>query len=304
MRKFLCLFQALLLYCLTVSAQSRYLTGRILDDAGLPVPFATIKIKGNSTGTSADANGNFRISVTPTSVLVVSAVNYAIKELPVGTNETISISLTKGEGLIEEVVVTAQGIRRRPKELGFSVAKVSNSEITNGHSPQLAQSLSGKVSGLAIFNVDNSVDPSVKIVLRGYRSLTGNNDALIVIDGLMMPPGSSTVLNLINPNDIENVSVLKGGQAATLYGSDGVNGAIVITTKKGQKGKTRVTFNNATNVEKVSFLADYQDKFGSGSHYAAGFGTATWKADYLERMKDNWRSYENQQFGDPYDGRS
>ena len=302
MRKFLCLLQAFLFYCLTVSAQNRVITGKILDDAGSPIPFATIRIKGNSTGTSADAQGNFRITANSESVLIVSAVNYSTKEIVAGSSETLSVSLNKGEGLIDEVIVTAQGIRRKPRELGYSVAKVSNQDITVGRSAQLAQSLSGKVSGLAIFNVNNSVDPAVKIVLRGYRSLTGNNDALLVIDGLPMPPGSSTMLNLLNPNDIENVSVLKGGQAATLYGSDGVNGALVITTKRGAKGKMRVTYNNATNFEKISFLADFQDKYGSGSHYAASFGNAAWKPDYLERMKDNWRSYENQQFGDQYDG--
>jgi TonB-linked SusC/RagA family outer membrane protein len=302
MRKFLCLLQALLLYCLTVSAQNRMLTGRILDDAGSPIPFASIRVKGNSSGTSADAQGNFRINVNNGSVLIVSAVNYATKEIPTGTSETSNVSLSKGEGLIDEVIVTAQGIRRKPRELGYSVAKVSNQDITVGRSAQLAQSLSGKVSGLAIFNVNNSVDPSVKIVLRGYRSLTGNNDALLVIDGLPMPPGSSTMLNLLNPNDIENVSVLKGGQAATLYGSDGVNGALVITTKRGVKGKMRVSYSNSTNIEKISFLADFQDKYGSGSHYTASFGNAAWKPNYLDRMKDNWRSYENQQFGDQYDG--
>jgi TonB-linked SusC/RagA family outer membrane protein len=96
--------------------------------------------------------------------------------------------------------------------------------------------------------------------------------------------------------------VLKGGQAATLYGSDGVNGALVITTKRGAKGKMKVTYSNSTNIEQISFLPDYQDKYGSGSHYAASFGNAAWKPNYLDRMKDNWRSYENQQFGDPYDG--
>ncbi|HEY0040765.1 MAG TPA: TonB-dependent receptor plug domain-containing protein, partial [Flavisolibacter sp.] len=191
---------------------------------------------------------------------------------------------------------------RKAKELGYSVGRVSNTDLTNGRSPQLAQGLAGKVSGLAIFNVNNSVDPSVKITLRGYRSLTGNNDALIVIDGLQQPPGSSTMLNLLNPNDIESVSILKGGQAATLYGSDGVNGAVVITTKKGTVGKTRVTFNHSTNFEKLNQLAQFQDKFGSGSHYATSFGAAGYKTNYLDRLKDNWRSYENQQFGDQYDG--
>src|SRR5688500_10159876 len=125
---------------------------------------------------------------------------------------------------------------------------------------------------------------------------------MICIDTLPHPPATPTIINLLNPNDIENISVLKGGQAATLYGSDGVNGAIVINTKRGSKGKVRVSYSHATNIEKISFLPDYQDQFGSGSHYAAGFGTGGWKPDHLERMKDNWRSYENQQFGDRYDG--
>lgn len=204
--------------------------------------------------------------------------------------------------MIDEVIVTAQGIRRKAKELGYSVARVSNEDITNGRSPQLAQALSGKVSGLTVFNINNSVDPQVKITLRGYRSLTGNNDALVVVDGLPMEPGSQTILNLINPNDIDNISVLKGGQAATLYGSAGVNGAIIITTKKGTKGRTRVTYTNSTNLERINLIAQFQDKFGSGSHYAASFGATGYKTDYLQRMKDNWKSYENQQFGDQYDG--
>ncbi len=211
--------------------------------------------------------------------------------------------MSRQSALIDEVIVTALGVKRRPKELGYSVAKVTNEDITNGKSPTVAMGLSGKVSGLAVYNVNNSVDPQVKITLRGYRSLTGNNDALIVIDGLPMPPGgSSTILNLINPNDIDNITVLKGGVASAQYGSDGVNGALVITTKKGSKGRPRVSYTHSTNVEKISVITKFQEKFGSGSHYAAGFGTAGWKANYLDRMKDNWRSYENQQFGDQFDG--
>src|SRR6185503_16506424 len=127
-----------------------------------------------------------------------------------------------------EVVVTAQGVRRRPRELGYSIAKVSNQELTTGRAPQIAAGLSGKVSGLVVINANNSVDPAVKITLRGYRSMSGNNDALIVIDGV--PQATSTMFNLLNPNDVENISILKGGQAATLYGSQGINGALIVTT--------------------------------------------------------------------------
>jgi TonB-linked SusC/RagA family outer membrane protein len=301
MGKFLTLIAVLVVIALPALSQTRKLTGKVADTKGVPIPFASIRIKGKNAGTTADQNGTFVIDAASTDVLSISAAGYDSQELTVGNLQSLRIDLQANKQLAE-VIVTAQGIRRRPKELGYSVARVSNEELTVGRSPQLAQSLSGKVSGLAIYNVNNSVDPAVKIVLRGYRSLTGNNDALVVIDGLPMPPGSSTMLNLLNPNDIESVSVLKGGQAATLYGSDGVNGALVITTKKGSKGKLKVTYSNSTNIEQVSFLADFQEKYGSGSHYAAGFGTAGWKSDYLARMKDNWRSYENQQFGDAYDG--
>ncbi|HTE10011.1 MAG TPA: SusC/RagA family TonB-linked outer membrane protein [Chitinophagaceae bacterium] len=311
MRKLLTLFTVLIGCCLLVHSQTRKISGKVLDEKGNPIPYATVKIKGKNAGTSADQNGNFEIQLSPKDVLTISSIGFDLQEVTVGNTGSVSVNL-KGNKLMEEVIVTAQGIRRRPRELGYSAVKISNDDIMVGRSPQLAQSLSGKVSGLAIFNVNNSIDPSYKFTLRGYRSITGSNDALIVIDGMPFPPPSSTdptsntastsPLSLLNPNDIDNISILKGGQAATLYGSDGVNGVIVITTKKGTKGKARVSYSNATNIEIVSFLPDFQDKFGSGSHYAASFGTAAWKPNYLDRMKDNWKSYENQQFGDTYDG--
>jgi TonB-dependent SusC/RagA subfamily outer membrane receptor len=176
-------------------------------------------------------------------------------EQKVGKSTVINVSLSKLVNELENVVVTAQGIKKKTKEIGYSYAKVTNEDVTNGHSPQLAQALSGKVSGLAVYNVNNSVEPGVKLVLRGYRSLTGNNDALIILDGMQT---TSTALATINPNDIDNVTILKGGQAASLYGSAGVNGALVITTKKGTKGKLKVNFSNSTNIEQISFLPDFQ----------------------------------------------
>lgn len=282
-------------------AQTRKVEGKVTNDKGEPVPFATVSIKGTKTTTVADANGNFAIDAKTGDVLQISSAGIASKDVVVGASGTINVAVGAVGGQMEEVVVTAQGIRRRPKELGYSVAKVNAEELMVGRSPQLAQSLSGKVSGLAVFNVNNSVDPNVKITLRGYRSMTGNNDALLVIDGVPQP-GSQTMLNLINPNDIENISVLKGGQAATLYGSAGVNGALIITTKRGTKGKARVTYSNATNIEEISFLPDFQSKYGNGSHYSAGYGTSGWLPDYKDRMAENWRPFENQQYGDAFNG--
>ena len=298
MRKFTLL--AVLMLCATLAfSQSRSITGKVQDEKGTPIPFATIHIKGTKAGTSADANGTFIINAKTGDILVVSAINYSVQEKPIDAGSTLNFSLQTTTGIIEEVVVTAQGIKKKPREIGYAYAKVSTQDLTVGRSPQLAQALSGKISGLAVYNVNNSVDPQVKIVLRGYRSLTGNNEALVVIDGMQT---SQTSLALLNPNDIESVTVLKGGQAATLYGSDGVNGAIIITTKKGQKGKTKVSFSTSANFEEISFLPEFQTSYGSGSQYATSFGNPGYKPNYLDRMHDNWRPFENQQYGDAFNG--
>ena len=293
------LFFAVLCSIITANAQVRPVTGTVKDDKGRVVASATVKVKGQNSAIVADENGAFKINASTTAVLQVSAVGFKSTEVS-AKSAVVNVVLVSDESELENVVVTAQGIRKKSKEIGYAYAKVSTDEINVGRSPQLAQALSGKVSGLAVYNVNNSVDPQVKIVLRGYRSLTGNNEALIVLDGMQT---TSTVLSLINPNDIENVTILKGGQAAALYGSAGVNGAMIITTKKGAKGKLKVAFSNATNFEQISFLPQFQDKYGSGSHYATSYGGAGYKTDYLARMADNWRPFENQQFGDAFDGK-
>ena len=292
------LFLAVLVFA-TASAQVRSVTGSVKDDKGVGVAYATVKVKGQSSAVVADANGNFKINAAATASLQVSATGFASTEVK-AASATLSIVLNRQVDALNDVVVTAQGIRKKAKEIGYSYAKVSNEDISVGRSPQLTQALAGKVSGLAVYTVNNSVDPSVKVVLRGYRSLTGNNEALVVIDGMQT---TSTALATINPQDVESVSILKGGQAATLYGSAGVNGALVITTKQGSKGKLKVAFSNATNFEDISFLPSFQNKYGSGSqYYPYSFGEAGYNADPVFRAKENWRPYENQQYGDAYDG--
>jgi len=292
------LFLAVLVFA-TANAQVRSVAGSVKDDKGVAVAYATVKVKGQSSAVVADANGNFKINAAANASLQVSATGFASTEVK-AASATLSIVLNRQVDALNDVVVTAQGIRKKAKEIGYSYAKVSNDEITVGRSPQLTQALAGKVSGLAVYTVNNSVDPAVKVVLRGYRSLTGNNEALVVIDGMQT---TSTTLATINPQDVESVSILKGGQAATLYGSAGVNGALVITTKQGAKGKLKVAFSNATNFEDISFLPSFQNKYGSGSqYYPYSFGEAGYNADPVFRAKENWRPYENQQYGDAYDG--
>lgn len=281
-------------------AQSMKVTGTVTaaeDGAGLPG--VSVVVKGTSNGIQTGADGTYSINAKKGDVLQFSFIGYLAQSVTVGSQSVVNITLKADDQVLQEVVVTAQGIRKNLREIPYAYSKVNTEDVTIGRSPQLAQALSGKVTGLAVYNINNSVDPAVKVVLRGYRSLTGNNEALVVLDGMQT---TSTVLALINPNDIESVSILKGGQAATLYGSAGINGAIVITTKKGAKGKMKVNFSNSTNFEQISFLPYFQDQYGSGSHYYQSFGSAGYSSDPLVRMKENWRAYENQQFGDPFDG--
>lgn len=298
MRKLLLLVPSLLFLLTGLLAQKTTVTGKVTDEKGIAIPNASIKIKGTKTGTAADNQGSFTVSVDPGAKLIISAAGYAEKE--VDASDNLTVQLVETSKVLNEVIVTSQGIRKKSREIGYSYSKLSNSEVNVGRAPQLGQALSGKVSGLAVYNINNSVDPQVKIVLRGYRSLTGNNEALVVLDGMQT---TTTALGVLNPNDVESITILKGGQAATLYGSAGTNGAIVITTKKGAKGKLKVSFSNSTNFEQISFLPEFQEKYGSGSqYYPIAYGQAGYSSDYLVRMKENWRPYENQQYGDAYDG--
>ncbi|MGV3560020.1 SusC/RagA family TonB-linked outer membrane protein [Larkinella arboricola] len=289
-----------LVFCLPLLAQNINVSGRVTaSEDGSPLPGVNIVVKGSTKGATSNADGTYEISVSKGTVLQYSFIGFVTQSVMVGSQTTINVVMQSDASQLQEIVVTAQGIRKNQREIGYAYSKVSTDDVTVGRSPQLAQALSGKVTGLAVYNVNNSVDPAVKVVLRGFRSLTGNNEALVVLDGMQT---TSTILATINPNDIESVSILKGGQAATLYGSAGINGALIITTKKGAQGKLRVSYSNSTNFEQISFLPQIQDKYGSGSHYSTSYGAAGYKTDYLERMKDNWRSYENQQYGDPFDG--
>ncbi len=253
------LFLAVLCSIITANAQVRQVTGSVKDDKGVAVASATVKVKGQNSAIVADENGAFKINASATAVLQVSAVGFVSTEVS-AKSAVLNVVLVRQESELENVVVTAQGIRKKSKEIGYAYAKVSTDEINVGRSPQLAQALSGKVSGLAVYNVNNSVDPQVKIVLRGYRSLTGNNEALIVLDGMQT---TSTVLSLINPNDIASFVVLKDASATAIYGSRAANGVILITTKRGSASNdVKVVFDSKTS---VSTIAKYFDVLSADS---------------------------------------
>src|SRR5678815_2248082 len=170
MRKLVLLVSSVLFILTGLIAQKTTIVGRVTDEKGITIPNASIKIKGSKAGAIADNDGSFTLSIAPGTKLIVSAAGY--KEKEVDATDNLTVKLVEENKTLSEVVVTAQGIRRRPKEIGYSVVKVSNAELTVGRAPQVAAGLSGKVSGLVIINANNSVDPAVKFNPVSYTHLT------------------------------------------------------------------------------------------------------------------------------------
>jgi TonB-linked SusC/RagA family outer membrane protein len=249
-------------------AQEKTVTGTITDGK-LPLPGANVVIKGTTNGVSTDMEGKFSIKAKAGDVLVVSFTGYDNKTLTVGAANNYKVALSEQATVLTEVVVGAMGIKRVKDAVVSAQKTVGAKELTQAANPNAIQSLTGKVSGLVINTVNNGVNADTRIVLRGIRSLTGNNQALIVIDGAV---SSATVLAQIPPEIIDNVNVIKGAQGAALYGEQGVNGAILVTTKKGSN-KDKFTFgvNSSVDFENISFVPDVQREYGQGWATDPGF---------------------------------
>src|SRR5579859_615351 len=246
MRKCLLLMTSLILLFISVHAQTKTTTGKILDQQGQPVPFATIQVKGSKAATSADADGNFSIKAKEGDVLVISGAGFESKTVTVGTG-SISVSVSRKESNMAEVVITgALGVQRQAKELGYSTAKISGANLTQAKPISAVNGLTGKVSGLQINTVNNGVFAPTRVTLRGNRSLTGNNQPLYVVDGAIFYNDIST----LNPDDIVDITVLKGSSASAVYGSDASNGVIIVTTKKGTRGKPIINASTSVSQER------------------------------------------------------
>jgi TonB-linked SusC/RagA family outer membrane protein len=271
MRKIVVLFTVLVFSTMLALAQTRSVSGQIRDEKGEPVAFATVLEKGTNNGTRADGSGNFTIKVKDGAELTVSATGFATNTVKPGAGAANIVLATRTSALQEVVVTTALGQQRQAKELGYSTAKVKSAELTQAKVVNLQNGLTGKVSGLNVNTTNSGVFGDTRITLRGIRSLTGNNQPMLVLDGI---PLSLGFINSINPNDIADVTILKSSSSTAIYGPDGVNGAIVITTKKGSKGRPTVTVSHTTQIEKISYLPKFQDRFGGGySPDALGYGT-------------------------------
>jgi TonB-linked SusC/RagA family outer membrane protein len=281
MRKFTSLLTLLLLFSALAFGQNRTITGTVTDEKGDAVANASVRIKGTRTGTTADANGQFRILAKTGDVLVITGGIDPV-EITVGTESNIAVSAKRAVVTGEEVVVTtALGIKRQARSLGYATATINNEKITQASPVNAANGLQGKVSGVNIATMDNSVFENVKINIRGIRSLLGNNDPLFLLDGVQTP---LSFFNSINPNDITDINILKGSSAAAIYGPDARNGVLVVTTKKGTRAdKIEIGVSHTTQVSNISFFPKFQEQFGAG-----GYG------DYIE--------YENWSWGPAFDG--
>jgi TonB-linked SusC/RagA family outer membrane protein len=286
MRKIASLFTMLMLLSALAFGQNRTISGTVTDEKGDALPGASVRLKGTRTGVAADNNGQFRIMAKTGDVLVVSGAGLETTEATVSAGSTITISVKRLVLTGTEVVVTALGQTRQPKELGYSVSKIKSAELTQASPVNLQNGLTGKVSGLNVQTVNNGVFADTRITLRGIRSLTGNNQPMLILDGVPIALG---FLSSINPNDIVDVTILKSASATAIYGPEGTNGALVVTTKKGSRTRPSITVGHTVQMETVSYMPELQTRFGSGSSVDQfGYGV--------------YDPIENQGYGDEFDG--
>lgn len=272
-------------------SQTKLVTGRVIGANGQPLEGATVRVEGSqSAATATNEKGDFSILAKDGSTLSITAIGFKAGKIKVTSARTnYSVTLEESINIMDEVIVTAGGIKAKRKELGTSSTVIRTEVLTAGKSPSIAGGLQGKVAGLQINNTGGGVNPNYRLILRGQRSLTGNNQALIVLDNVIVP---TAMLGNLNPEDVEDIVVLNGSGAAALYGSQASNGALIVTTKKGRKGVTQINVSHTITVEKVAFYPKIQTKFGAGG---TGYGTDPNGQPVFSYL-------ENQSYGPAFDG--
>jgi len=301
------LFRLLVVFLLTTSMSfaQKTVTGLVSDPDGLPLPGATVLVQGTTTGVTTDFDGNFSINVSEGQSLEFSFVGYETSAVAVGSGNVINISLSLGNQL-DEVIVTSLGITREKRALGYAVSEVDNSQIENRASGDVARVLSGKASGVQVTNQGGISGSGTSVVIRGLSTFSSSNQPLFVVDGVPFQSdtnaqgsfasgnnGSSRFLDL-DPNNIESVNVLKGLAAATLYGSQGRNGVVLITTKAGTTAsgakaqKNEVTVNTSYFTNELAMKPEYQNQYGNGFNQNFGWYYSNWGPSFDEEGPAGW----------------
>jgi TonB-linked SusC/RagA family outer membrane protein len=277
MRKLLLLLFAFVFFAAQAMAQ-KVVTGKVTDDKGAPLSEVSVIVKGTKTGTVTKSDGTYSLTVPAgATTLVFSYVHQAGLEIAIGTQSVVNATLKSEEKALSEVVVTAMGVKRDRKTLGYGVTELKAAEVTQAHTTNITNALNGKVAGVRVQGSGGSFTGS-SIIIRGYTTFTGSNQPLFIVDGIPIdnsgggsplqagPSVSNRAIDL-NQEDIESMTVLKGPAAAALYGSRASNGAILITTKKGklnQKGK--IEFNSSYQIESVNRFPEYQNEYAQGNN--------------------------------------
>jgi TonB-linked SusC/RagA family outer membrane protein len=299
-QRYLLIIAFWLVTTVSVLAQSaRTITGKVISKTdGKGLPGANVLVKGKTVGAVTGANGEFALSAEPNTTITVSYIGFLTQEVVLGNQTELTITLADDASQLQEVVVTALGIAREKKALGYSLQELKGSELTQARPTNLVNALSGKIAGVQVTATNGIPGASSRILIRGANSIGGNNQPLFVVDGIPIDngsynvtPGSTSNTNnvttdygngasSINPDDIDNISVLKGANAAALYGSRAANGVILITTKRGSASKNiGVTVNTNTTFENPLRLPDFQNEYGQGFKgqfaYVDGLGGGT-----------------------------
>jgi len=299
-------------------AQEKTISGTVSDETG-PLPGVSVIIKGTTTGTETDFDGNYSLTANEGDIIQYSFIGMSTQDVTVGTSNSMNVMM-QADNVLDEVVVTAMGISREKKSLGYSAQEVGGEEVSTVKVDNVVNSLSGKVSGVQI-KANNNFGGSANFLIRGVSSLVGSNQPLFVVDGI---PVSNSISNSasqrggstgydygnaasdINPDDVASINILKGAAASAIYGSRGANGVVIITTKKGKAGSTKVAITSSATIGKIdkNTFTEYQDQYGAG--YGAYYGSTGYFEDIDVDGDGNLDfavpTYDDASYGAPLDG--
>ena len=285
-------------------AQDKTISGTVTDQDGLPLPGVNIVVEGTTTGTQSDFDGNYQISASAGQVLLFSYIGQKDERRTVGAGSVINVQMLEDAQALEEVVVTAQGIKREKKALGYAVTSVGADQLESRPEGDVARVLSGKAAGVQITAAGGMSGSGTNVTVRGLSSFSGSNQALFIVDGVPFSndtnqsgdfidgnTGSSRFLDL-DPNNIENIEVLKGLAAATLYGTLGKNGVILVTTKAGGgttgPKKTEITISQTFYTLQHGSIPDYQQQYGNGFDQSFGWFFSNWGPSFDRDGVSGW----------------
>ncbi len=285
-------------------AQEKTVSGTVTDQDGLPLPGVNIVVEGTTSGTQTDFDGNYAIQASEGQTLLFSYIGQRDVRVSVGAGNTVNVQMEEDAQALEEVIVTAQGIKREKKALGYAVTSVGSDQLEQRTEGDVARVLAGKAAGVQITSAGGASGSATNVTIRGLSSFSGSNQALFIVDGVPFSNdtndagsfiggnvGSSRFLD-IDPNNIASVEVLKGLAAATLYGTQGKNGVILITTKAGAAGsavkKNEITVSQSFFTNEMASIPDYQNKFGNGFDQAFGWFFSNWGPSFERGGTAGW----------------